>query len=162
MSTLRSPDSHLDTNDCGFPRARATSTCFRPASVRALRNAARKDLYRALWDSVIREGGPLAKFYNPIVGYPKIGYSCRPMSNEGDSSIIEDLRSRKQALTAKELAELLSVTPRHVYRLARDFRIPRFRIGDSIRFDPKAIACWLQRRHTPAIPRKRSSRYGTK
>src|SRR5437879_748804 len=41
-STRRSPDSHLETNDCRLPRRRATCTWVSPASRRAWRRRARR------------------------------------------------------------------------------------------------------------------------
>jgi excisionase family DNA binding protein len=38
------------------------------------------------------------------------------------------------ALTARQLAEVLQVTPRTVYSLARQGRIPHLRVGRSLRF----------------------------
>jgi len=48
-----------------------------------------------------------------------------------------------------EIAALLAVSERQVYKLAVEGRIPCFKIGNSIRFDPSAIAAWLRmpRRH---------------
>jgi excisionase family DNA binding protein len=48
------------------------------------------------------------------------------------------------ALTAKDLAALLCVSPMTIYRLAARHAIPSYRIGDSLRFDPKAVAAYLR------------------
>lgn len=48
------------------------------------------------------------------------------------------------ALTAQELARVLRMSPRTILRQAKAGRIPHFRIGNCIRFDPKLIADWLK------------------
>jgi excisionase family DNA binding protein len=67
--------------------------------------------------------------------------------------IAEVLRERHSAITVPELANILSVSPRQLYKLAGTNRIPNFRIGTSVRFDPDAIRQWLQEKEP--IPRRR-------
>jgi excisionase family DNA binding protein len=43
------------------------------------------------------------------------------------------------ALTADELAPLLSVSRLSIYKYARLGSIPCFRIGDCVRFDPSSV-----------------------
>ena len=45
--------------------------------------------------------------------------------------------------TVKTLAERLAVKPLTIYRLVDQGKIPAVRIGRSIRFDPEAIASFL-------------------
>jgi excisionase family DNA binding protein len=59
-------------------------------------------------------------------------------------SVIEVIASSKRALTAADLASILSVTPDAIYALARRGILPSFRIGSAVRFDPKAVAQYLQ------------------
>jgi excisionase family DNA binding protein len=47
-------------------------------------------------------------------------------------------------MTAGEIAELLAVTTITVYKLAKAGRLPSFRIGTSVRLDPRAVAEWLR------------------
>ena len=49
------------------------------------------------------------------------------------------------ALRAAELAELLSVSRITVFKLAKSGRIPSFRLGTCVRFDPRAVATWLRK-----------------
>jgi excisionase family DNA binding protein len=49
-----------------------------------------------------------------------------------------------RALTAKELARLLSVSTITIFKQAKAGRIPCFRIGTCVRFDPRAVANWLR------------------
>ena len=50
----------------------------------------------------------------------------------------------EHALTASELGKILAVSPITLYKHAKAGRIPCFRIGTCIRFDPRAIARWLR------------------
>ena len=50
----------------------------------------------------------------------------------------------ERALTAKELAQLLSVSEVTIFKQAKAGRIPSFRIGTCVRFDPRALADWLR------------------
>lgn len=45
--------------------------------------------------------------------------------------------------TVKTLAEKLAVKPLTIYRMVADGRLPAVRIGRSIRFEPEAIAAFL-------------------
>ena len=49
-----------------------------------------------------------------------------------------------RALTAKELAQILSVSKITIFKQAKAGRIPSFRIGTCVRFDPRAVANWLR------------------
>lgn len=61
------------------------------------------------------------------------------------SGIIERIEEAPGALTAQQVAEFLHVSDMTIYRLAKAGRIPSFRVGNSLRFDPKAVARWLHR-----------------
>jgi excisionase family DNA binding protein len=50
-----------------------------------------------------------------------------------------------------EVAEVLGVSVRHVRRLVQERRIPFFKWGHLLRFDPDEIESWLQRSHVPAM-----------
>lgn len=59
-------------------------------------------------------------------------------------TIAERLRSKNKALKVEELANLLGVAIRTVYKEVEDNRIPFFRVRSSIRFDPHQVADWLE------------------
>ena len=61
------------------------------------------------------------------------------------SSLPDRIEQYGHALTAAELAEFLAVSRVTVFKLARRGRIPSFRIGTCVRFDPRAVANWLRR-----------------
>lgn len=60
-------------------------------------------------------------------------------------SLMATIRDRGRAMKAEELAELLSLTSTHIYKMAAAGRIPSFRIGGAVRFDPYVVADWLDR-----------------
>ena len=58
----------------------------------------------------------------------------------------EQVASFKGALNAKQLAEILGISDEMIYKLARRGLIPHFRVSTSVRFDPRAICEWLDKR----------------
>jgi len=69
--------------------------------------------------------------------------------------LIDRLKNRTGAMRVAEVAELLGVTPQHIYKMAASGRIPSFRVSGAIRFDPADIASWLQDRQAqPAQPKR--------
>lgn len=49
-------------------------------------------------------------------------------------------------LDVDSVAEALGVTPRHIRRLVAERRIPFFKIGKFVRFDPGSLDIWLDQR----------------
>ena len=68
----------------------------------------------------------------------------------GMSRVLQTLESKDCALKASELAKLFRVTRQHVYKLAAAGVIPSFRVGTAIRFDPRQVADWLERKMPPS------------
>ena len=64
-------------------------------------------------------------------------------------SLGDFLDKRATALTVSEVAEILNISERQVYKLAADSVIPSFHIGSSIRFDPSLLAAWLRQKAGP-------------
>jgi excisionase family DNA binding protein len=60
-------------------------------------------------------------------------------------SLPDQIEKFGRALTAVELAGLLAVSRITVFKLAKAGRIPCFRIGSCVRFDPRAVAAWLRK-----------------
>ena len=54
-------------------------------------------------------------------------------------------RDIKGALTAKQLAEMLNISPKTVFKLAKAGRIPSFRVGSAVRFDARLVIDWLRK-----------------
>jgi excisionase family DNA binding protein len=68
------------------------------------------------------------------------------------------LDGKRHALVVTDIAELLRISERQVYKLVATHRIPCFKVGGSIRFDPLAISVWLRQKMSPAAldhPRER-------
>jgi excisionase family DNA binding protein len=62
-----------------------------------------------------------------------------------ESSLADQIERTGHALTADDLAKLLSVSRVTIFKQAKAGRIPSFRIGTCVRFDPNAVAEWLRR-----------------
>lgn len=71
--------------------------------------------------------------------------------------MLEELKAKRTAMTVKELAKILSLSQREVYKLAATNQIPHFKIGTSVRFDPPAVIVWLEAKMlTPTVRRSPS------
>jgi len=71
------------------------------------------------------------------------------------------LAKRATALTVSDVASVLNISERQVYKLAAEGRIPCFKIGNSIRFDPGALVAWLRHKMGPVsvdLPGRSSAR----
>ena len=77
-----------------------------------------------------------------IEAFPAL--ASRTLGDIGPMTLIEQLRSKKKALTVEELAGLLCVAVRTLYKEVEDDHIPFFRVRTSIRFDPHQVADWLE------------------
>lgn len=64
-------------------------------------------------------------------------------------TLAEQLRARNKALTVEELAGLLCIAVRTLYKEVEDDHIPFFRVRTSIRFDPHQVADWLESKMPP-------------
>jgi excisionase family DNA binding protein len=58
--------------------------------------------------------------------------------------IADQIEKTGHALTAEDLAKLLSVSKVTIFKHAAAGRIPSFRVGTCVRFDPRAVADWLR------------------
>lgn len=57
-----------------------------------------------------------------------------------------------QLLAVTEVAELLNVQPRHIYRLVSERRIPYIKLGKLLRFELAAIIEWIHASRHNALP----------
>lgn len=62
-------------------------------------------------------------------------------------SLVSIVRQRRKAWSADELAEILNLSRKHIYKLAKNRRMPCFRIGGAVLFDPKVTADWLESKY---------------
>ncbi len=77
--------------------------------------------------------------------------------------IIETLENRKDAVKVSELARLLSVTPKHIYKTRAAGRIPgAFRVNRALRFDPQILAEWLKGELLPDVAASRGKQKRTR
>lgn len=60
-------------------------------------------------------------------------------------SLAERIGRIGHALTARELASIFAVSRITVFKHAAAGRIPSFRIGTSVRFDPRLVAEWIRK-----------------
>jgi excisionase family DNA binding protein len=69
------------------------------------------------------------------------------VKNDGPQpQLIQDmLHAFGRALTAEEVARVLSVSPDLIQKRAKRGSIPSFRIGTSVRFCPRKIADWIDK-----------------
>jgi excisionase family DNA binding protein len=65
--------------------------------------------------------------------------------NNPAESISDRIVKIGHALTVSELAEILNVSRAFLYRLAASGRVPSFRVGAAVRFDPSSVAAWLRK-----------------
>jgi len=79
---------------------------------------------------------------NPLRRYMQ---SCNPQNSTAEPMSLPDRIERiGRALTADELARMLTVSRITIFKQAKAGRIPSFRIGTCVRFDPKTVAQWLR------------------
>jgi excisionase family DNA binding protein len=71
--------------------------------------------------------------------------SCNPQNSTAEPMSLPDRIERiGRALTADELARMLTVSRITIFKQAKAGRIPSFRMGTCVRFDPKMVAQWLR------------------
>jgi excisionase family DNA binding protein len=59
--------------------------------------------------------------------------------------ITDRIEQTGHAITANELSKILAVSHVTIFKQAKAGRIPSFRIGTCVRFDPRAVANWLRK-----------------
>jgi excisionase family DNA binding protein len=90
-----------------------------------------------------------ARCSHPAAGTPPetaiSGNKFRSLPVAEARSIADQVESYRHALEASELAELLAVSKVTIFKLAKAGRIPSFRVGTCVRFDPRKVADWLRK-----------------
>jgi excisionase family DNA binding protein len=79
-------------------------------------------------------------------------------ANSENVGLADSLGQKRRALLVVEVAQLLNISERQVYKLAAEHRIPCFKVGASIRFDPVAVSAWLRGKMAPAARESTSGR----
>lgn len=61
--------------------------------------------------------------------------------------LIEQILEQKQgALRATDIAQILDISAKQIYKMAAAGEIPSLKIANSVRFDPHDFAAWLRAR----------------
>jgi excisionase family DNA binding protein len=60
-------------------------------------------------------------------------------------SLAEELSQIEGAITADKLAKILGVSKITIFKMAKAGRIPSFRVGTCVRFDPRKVADWVRK-----------------
>jgi excisionase family DNA binding protein len=63
---------------------------------------------------------------------------------------LKELEGRRELLTAEELAALLNVSEKTVYRWGKSGSLPSVRLGAAVRFEPAVVSVWLRERGAAA------------
>jgi excisionase family DNA binding protein len=53
------------------------------------------------------------------------------------------------SLDSNAVAARCGIDPQYVRKLAREHRIPHYRVGARLRFDPDEVDAWLEAQHVP-------------
>lgn len=67
-----------------------------------------------------------------------------PQDAPAPLTLAERIERMEGAMTAEQLAKILNVSKITIFKQAKAGRIPSFRIGTCVRFDPRAVAKWLR------------------
>lgn len=79
------------------------------------------------------------------MGRPAAGETAHRADIMSPQKSLADLIEKTgHALTANEIAAILGLSHQTVFRMAKAGRIPCFRIGTCVRFDPFTVAAWLR------------------
>ncbi|MFN0090055.1 MAG: helix-turn-helix domain-containing protein [Acidimicrobiales bacterium] len=81
-----------------------------------------------------------------LVEFPASNALSHPMNKKQQDPGAVDMKTGGCAplLAVTEVAQLLNVRPRHIYRLVSERRIPYIKLGKLLRFEPAAITEWIQ------------------
>ena len=90
----------------------------------------------------LRRGHPSAGTQPEAAIY---GNNFRSLPVAKARSIADQIESYRHALQASELARLLAVSKITIFKMAKAGRIPSFRVGTCVRFDPRKVADWLRK-----------------
>jgi len=88
--------------------------------------------------------GPITGLhFNAAVKKLPVKETRRALQENSKADLVTRLKQRSGAIRVSELARILTMSRTTVYQMVEAGRIPHYRIGDSIRFDPVRIASWL-------------------
>jgi excisionase family DNA binding protein len=65
--------------------------------------------------------------------------------SEDERMILADVvEQKKEALRVEDVARILDISVKQIYKMAAKGQIPSLRIANCVRFDPHDIAAWLR------------------
>jgi excisionase family DNA binding protein len=64
------------------------------------------------------------------------------------SSLAEQVKQYKRGLTVAELASILGISGKQIYKLVTAKRLPAIKVGTMIRFDPGVTVGWIHNHMT--------------
>ena len=88
--------------------------------------------------------GPISGLhFNAGMKKPPVRETRPALQENSKADLVTRLKQRSGAIRVSELARILTMNLTTVYQMVEEGRIPHYRIGDSIRFDPVRVASWL-------------------
>jgi excisionase family DNA binding protein len=61
-------------------------------------------------------------------------------------TLAELVEEKTEALRVRDVARILDVSAKQIYKMAAKGHIPSLRIANTVRFDPQEFAAWLRTR----------------
>jgi excisionase family DNA binding protein len=62
-------------------------------------------------------------------------------------SILEQLEAEPKLMDVKRLAAILDVSPKTVYKMVEEGRLPALSVGSLLKFDPQVVSFWIRRQN---------------
>lgn len=59
-------------------------------------------------------------------------------------TLAELVEEKTEALRVRDIARILDVSEKQIYKMAANGQIPSLRIANTVRFDPQEFAFWLR------------------
>jgi len=78
--------------------------------------------------------------------FPRLQVIACGSEPSNPETLADRIGSYRGALTAKQLAKVLSISAVTIFKMAKRGALPSLRIGGCVRFCPRTIARWLRER----------------
>jgi excisionase family DNA binding protein len=66
-------------------------------------------------------------------------------------TLAELVEEKTEALRVREVARILDVSEKQIYKMAANGQIPSLRIANTVRFDPQEFAFWLRTKSSMGV-----------
>jgi len=66
-------------------------------------------------------------------------------------TLAELVEEKTEALRVRDVARILDVSVKQIYKMAANGQIPSLRIANTVRFDPQEFAFWLRTKSSTGI-----------